>query len=203
MPIDFPNSPSVNDVYTVGVRSWVWTGNTWESIATIGPIGPTGPTGPIGVTGPTGPIGETGDIGPTGPTGATGADSFVTGPTGPIGETGPTGSDGSFFVSDTQPESATTGDVWYNSSTGQMFVYYDLFWVESSSAVVGPTGPPGVSGPTGATGVTGATGPTGPMGTGIEGVIATATELNYSVGVVSGIQDQINSIIANINGGTP
>lgn len=29
MPIDFPNSPSVNQIYTVGSRSWKWDGSTW------------------------------------------------------------------------------------------------------------------------------------------------------------------------------
>ena len=33
MAIDFPNSPSVNDVFTVGNKSWTWDGVTWKSIA--------------------------------------------------------------------------------------------------------------------------------------------------------------------------
>ena len=65
MPIDFPNSPSVNETHTVGSRTWQWTGSLWESVGTTGPQGPTGPTGAASnVTGPTGP---TGAIGPTGP----------------------------------------------------------------------------------------------------------------------------------------
>ena len=32
MAINFPDSPSVNDIHTVGSRKWQWTGNTWESI---------------------------------------------------------------------------------------------------------------------------------------------------------------------------
>lgn len=69
MPIDFPNSPAVNDLYTVGNRTWRWTGTTWESVATAGPTGPTGPLGPTGATGPsvTGPTGATGPQGPTDP----------------------------------------------------------------------------------------------------------------------------------------
>jgi hypothetical protein len=35
MPIDFPNSPAVDDTFTVDERSWVWTGSVWESIATV------------------------------------------------------------------------------------------------------------------------------------------------------------------------
>ena len=29
--IDFPNSPSVDDVFTVGDRSWKWDGTVWKS----------------------------------------------------------------------------------------------------------------------------------------------------------------------------
>jgi hypothetical protein len=57
MPIDFPNSPTVNDTFTVGNRTWKWTGSTWESVPTSGPTGPTGATGPTGPTGPTGATG--------------------------------------------------------------------------------------------------------------------------------------------------
>jgi len=49
--IDFPNSPSVNDLFTVGTRTWRWTGTIWESVATPGPTGPTGPSGPSGPAG--------------------------------------------------------------------------------------------------------------------------------------------------------
>jgi hypothetical protein len=30
MAIDFPNSPTTNDTYTVGSRTWTWTGTNWE-----------------------------------------------------------------------------------------------------------------------------------------------------------------------------
>jgi hypothetical protein len=43
--INFPDTPAVNDIYTVGIRSWIWTGIAWESVAAIGPVGPTGPQG--------------------------------------------------------------------------------------------------------------------------------------------------------------
>lgn len=31
--IDFPNSPSVNDVFTFGSKSWKWTGTVWSLVA--------------------------------------------------------------------------------------------------------------------------------------------------------------------------
>jgi hypothetical protein len=80
---------------------------------------------------------------------------------------GPTGPAGTFIVSDTEPLDPDEGDVWYNSLTGQMLVYYDNFWVESHGAINGPTGPTGATGPAGADGFVGsdgATGPTGPQG---------------------------------------
>ena len=40
MAINFPDSPSINDIHTVGSRKWQWTGNTWESIMS-GAIDPT------------------------------------------------------------------------------------------------------------------------------------------------------------------
>jgi len=81
MPIDIPNSPSVNDTYTVGSRTWRFNGTTWDAVLFSAPTGPTGPTGAVGATGPagaTGATGATGAVGATGPAGATGA----TGPTG-------------------------------------------------------------------------------------------------------------------------
>jgi len=132
-----------------------------------GPTGATGATGPMGSTGPTGAQGDlgpqgadglpgadgaTGPTGPMGPTGAQGAASTVTGPTGPAGATGPTGPtgpQGSYTVSDTAPSSPSVGDVWFDTTVGNTFVYYDSYWIEVA----------GAQGPTGATGATGPTGP--------------------------------------------
>jgi hypothetical protein len=51
--IDFPDSPDLNDLFTVGDRTWRWTGNTWDTVEEV-VVGPTGPTGPAGATGPAG-----------------------------------------------------------------------------------------------------------------------------------------------------
>ena len=88
MPIDFPNSPTLNQLFTVNNQTWRWDGSVWRTNEAQGIQGPTGPTGSTGPTGATGPLGPTG---PTGSTGATGATSTVPGPTGPTGSTGPTG----------------------------------------------------------------------------------------------------------------
>ena len=61
MAIDFPNSPSPNQVYTVGTTSWIYSNSCWELVR-YGTVGPTGPTGSNGAglwtvsdTAPTGP----------------------------------------------------------------------------------------------------------------------------------------------------
>lgn len=59
------------------------------------------------------------------------------------------GGGGSLEVSQTPPASPSEGDIWYNSQTGQTFVYYDSFWVENISGLVGPEGPTGATGETG------------------------------------------------------
>lgn len=130
--IDFPNTPELNDTFTAGPQTWIWTGQAWNLVISS-VIGPTGPTGPEGSA------------------------SNVTGPTGPTG----------IFstVSDTPPGSPDEGDAWFNSATGQIYVYYDSYWVESASSSIGPAGPTGATGATGPQNTTpGPTGPTGPTG---------------------------------------
>ena len=76
---------------------------------------------------------------------------------------------GNFTTSDTPPEAAVGGDIWFRTVDGLAYVYYadedSEQWVQLGGPA-GPAGPPG--GPTGPTGPTGAdstvTGPTGPTG---------------------------------------
>lgn len=55
MPLDFPNAPSVNDLFTDGNTTWRWTGSVWDTVTSAtgaqGATGPTGPTGPTGASG--------------------------------------------------------------------------------------------------------------------------------------------------------
>jgi hypothetical protein len=79
-------------------------------------------------------------------------------------------SSSSGMSSSTPPSNPDTGDAWYYSENGQIYIYYDGFWVESSSSNIGlqgDLGPTGATGPTGAslTGPTGATGNSGATGT--------------------------------------
>jgi hypothetical protein len=87
--IDFPPTPSLDDVYTNGIQTYRWNGTAWRLVRTsaVGPTGPTGPAGAdstaLGATGATGLQGPAGVIGPTGPASTS---------LGPPGATGPAGS---------------------------------------------------------------------------------------------------------------
>lgn len=61
-------------------------------------------------------------------------------------------------VSDTAPSSPAVGQLWWESDTGILYIYYDGFWVEAVAGIVGPEGPQGIQGPAGATGATGPAG---------------------------------------------
>lgn len=62
--IDFPNSPSVNDEFTSGDKTWIWNGTVWNTVTSaLGYTGPTGADGADGATGPTGPAGADGASG--------------------------------------------------------------------------------------------------------------------------------------------
>ena len=52
MAINFPTTPSVNQVYTYGSRTWTWTGYGWQATSTT--LGPQGLQGNQGVQGPGG-----------------------------------------------------------------------------------------------------------------------------------------------------
>ena len=43
--IDFPNSPTVGQLYTVGDVTWEWTGSVWNGLGTVGDTGPAGADG--------------------------------------------------------------------------------------------------------------------------------------------------------------
>lgn len=51
---------------------------------------------------------------------------------------------GAITVSDTAPTSPTSGQLWYNSSSGRTYLYYEdgssNQWVEIGSAAISPTG---------------------------------------------------------------
>jgi len=117
MPANFPSNPTQNQTYQVGTTVYIWTGSRWQVSLSAAVTGATGATG-IGATGATG-------IGATGATGLTGA-------TGPAGSGG--GGGAGVTVSNTEPESTTTGGLWFDTNSGDLSIFYSNNWVEVNSA---------------------------------------------------------------------
>ena len=63
MAIDFPNSPSVNQVFTSGSKSWIWNGTSWAGNNNAGFVGSQGYAGSLGYSGSIGYTGSTPAIG--------------------------------------------------------------------------------------------------------------------------------------------
>jgi hypothetical protein len=54
MAIDFPNSPTEGNNFTVSGKTWTFTDGKWA--INVGASGVQGPTGPTGPTGPSAPV---------------------------------------------------------------------------------------------------------------------------------------------------
>jgi hypothetical protein len=160
MSVNFPATPSVNQVYSYNGSTWQWNGRFWQAQTVPEIQGSTGATGPqgatgAGATGATGSQGPQGNIGPTGSTGATGLGA--TGATGPagtngtigvdgatgatgiqgnIGATGATGA-GSFAYANAAPTSPVVGARWLNSDNLVELIYINdgdsSQWIEPVS----------------------------------------------------------------------
>ena len=63
MAVDFPNSPSTGQVFSVGALSWRWTGYAWARIPDPGAKGEKGEVGPQGIQGNQGNVGDKGEQG--------------------------------------------------------------------------------------------------------------------------------------------
>lgn len=171
MAINFPNNPSLDDVYTEGNRSWSWNGVYWRARSTT-----VGYTGSLGYTGSQGSgllvkgtvateqdlvidvnteIGDayvvtsTGDIWVYDGTQFNNAGQFI----GYTGSQGYTGSEGesSFTWGDTPPANPDIGARWYDTKRGYLVVYVDdgdsQQWVEvSASGFLGQQGEKGYTG---------------------------------------------------------
>lgn len=103
----------------------------------------------------------------------------------------------SVLISATAPADPEDGNVWYNSTEGTSYIYYDSFWVALSPAIVGPEGPEGPAGADGADGADGATGATGPSG-----VISVTAPITNSGTSTEAVLSLDTSNIAPINNPT-
>ena len=61
--LNFPNNPSLNDIYSANGRRWKWNGSSWIRIADPGAQGTTGAQGTAGTIGIDGNQGTTGTQG--------------------------------------------------------------------------------------------------------------------------------------------
>ena len=66
MAVDFPNSPSTGQVFSVGALSWKWNGYAWARIPDPGAKGEKGEVGPQGIQGNQGNVGDKGEQGDRG-----------------------------------------------------------------------------------------------------------------------------------------
>lgn len=123
----FPNSPSLNDTYTLGDKTWEWDGTMWR-IKTTGAVGPqgnqgnqgnAGSAGNAGVQGPQGNQGRQGNQGNAGSAGSAG----VQGPQGNQGRQGNQGNQGP-GLSISTPTSQTGDFLFGNSSTAYRNSYF-------------------------------------------------------------------------------
>jgi hypothetical protein len=153
MPIDFPLSPTINQQYTVGDRTWVWNGTAWQlrNLAAAGYTGSTGFTGSqgAGFTGSKGALNIT--YANTAPISPTFGDVWIHSDTGinytytddgnssqwieygNLGVTGYTGSAGAFSAIGF---TGSQGDIGFTGSAGAGFT-------GSASTVIGYTGSQG------------------------------------------------------------
>ena len=76
MPLNFPDTPSLNEIYTSGSNSWQWDGTVWNALSSS-VVGINGSNGSTGATGAAGVTGATGATGPQGPAGGGASEGFV------------------------------------------------------------------------------------------------------------------------------
>ena len=67
--LNFPSSPSLNQLYTANNATWQWNGTAWVRLGDPGAQGAVGSQGAAGAQGATGPTGAQGSAGAQGATG--------------------------------------------------------------------------------------------------------------------------------------
>ena len=114
MALNFPSSPSVNDIFTSGSSRWIWDGSSWVRQGKLGSQGATGAQGSAGVQGAAGAQGSAGVQGAAGAQGATGA----TGAQGSAGAQGTAGAQGATGTAGAQGAQGTAGSQGTGGTTG-------------------------------------------------------------------------------------
>jgi hypothetical protein len=135
MPIDFPTSPTLNQTYTFGGRTWSWNGFAWDNITTtFGPQGVQGTQGLQGIQGTQGLVGIQGTQGTQGIQGEQGLQGTqgLTGTQGNTGLQGTTGS-GAQGTTGTQGLTGTQGAIGDDGFIAQTSapVNTSLLWLDT------------------------------------------------------------------------
>jgi len=140
MSLNFPTSPSLNQIYTFGSKSWTWNGYGWvlQSLS----IGATGPTGPVSSV--NGLLGDVNIFAGSNISISTTVDGITISSIGGGGGTGVTGATGATGATGSQGIQGPTGATGATGSQG----------IQGPTGATGATGEPGIQGPTGATGAT-------------------------------------------------
>lgn len=117
MPLSFPISPNINDVYTSDGVSWIWNGYAWDikpnEDVTYDDVYATTFHGVLdGNASTASALFSTRTINGVNFNGT--ANVQVPGSR----------------ISTTAPANPVAGDIWYNTEDGLGYVYYDDFWVE-------------------------------------------------------------------------
>lgn len=98
---------------------------------------------------------------------------------------------GSMAVSATPPSLPSSGDMWFDSSSGDTFVYYDSYWIQIMSS----TGPQGEQGPQGDPGADGVGIPSaGTSGQVLSKVDGTDYNVQWSTIDLSGYQPKVSGV---------
>jgi hypothetical protein len=200
MSLNFPDAPSINDEYSAEGRTWTWDGTAWlanETIVSI--VSAASPITFIGnqiaidqnalvIDGGTSAAPQS-SINLRRSTAAQWvADSSIlaSGEPGFESDTNKlklgdgvstwtalsySSGGGGVEISSTAPTDTEATPLWWDTDKGKLYIYYDGFWVEAVTGIVGPAGATGATGPTGASG---ADGPSG--------VIAATYPVTYNAG---------------------
>ncbi len=151
MSANFPQSPTLNQVYSFNGNTWRWNGRYWQAETVSELAGSTGATGAAGATGATGPTGLGFSIAKT-----YSSVALLTADTAPTGITA-----GQFAIID-------NGNYNTDSENSRLYLWNGTSYqyvtdLSGAQGIVGPQGATG-AGATGATGLTGATGSAGTSG---------------------------------------
>lgn len=115
MAIDFPNSPSVNDYFTVGKRTWQWDGDAWVLVG-FGAVAGAGDITAVNAGTNLNGGGTVGDVTLNLDSAITVTSVNGTDPDDFADMSGSSGAGRKLTVSATQPSSPSTGDVWVDIS---------------------------------------------------------------------------------------